>query len=44
MISSSSFIVSGLIFRSVIHFVSIFVYGIKDCSNFFHLHVDAEFF
>ena len=29
MLSSKSFIVSGLMFRSLIHFEFIFVYGIK---------------
>ena len=29
MFSSKSFIVSGLIFRSLIHFEFIFVYGVK---------------
>ena len=30
--SSRSFIVSGLMFRSLIHFEFIFVYGVKKCS------------
>ena len=34
MFSSKSLIVSGLIFRSLIHFEFIFVYGVKECSNF----------
>ena len=33
------FIVSGLPFRSLIHFEFIFVYGVRDCSNFVLLHV-----
>ena len=37
--SSKSFIVSGLPFRSLIHFEFIFVYSIRKCSHFFHLHV-----
>ena len=37
MISSNSFIVSGLIFRSFIHFEFIFVYGIRKHSNFIPL-------
>ena len=37
MFSSKSFIVSGLIFRSLIHFI--FVYGVKKCSNFILLVV-----
>ena len=35
MFSSKSFIVSGLRFRSLIHFEFIFVYGIRKCSNSF---------
>ena len=35
MFSSKSFTVSGLTFRSLIHFELIFVYGVKECSNFF---------
>ena len=31
MFSSSSFIVSGLMFRSLIHFEFIFVYGVRKC-------------
>ena len=34
MFSFKSFIVSGLIFRSLIHFELIFVYGVRKCSNF----------
>ena len=33
-ISSKSFIVSGLIFKSLIHFEFIFVYGVRKCSKF----------
>ena len=32
MFSSRSFIVSGLAFRSLIHFEFIFVYGVRKCS------------
>ena len=39
MFSSKSFIVSGLISRSLIHFEFIFVYGIRKCSNYIILHV-----
>ena len=39
MFSSKSFIVSGLILRSLIHFEFIFVYGIRKFSNFIILHV-----
>ena len=38
MFSSKRFIVSGLIFRSLIHFQLIFVYGVRKCSNFSLLH------
>ena len=31
---SRSFIVSGLTFRSLIHFEFIFVYGARKCSSF----------
>ena len=37
--SSRSFIVSGLTFRSLIHFEFIFVYGVKKCSSFILLQV-----
>ena len=37
MFSSKSFIVSGLTFRSLIHFEFIFVYGVRECSiSFFY--------
>ena len=39
MFSSKSFIVPHLIFRSLIHFEFIFVYGVRRCSNFILLHV-----
>ena len=41
--SSKSFIVFGLIFRSLIHFEFIFVFGIRKCSNFILLHVTVQF-
>ena len=41
--SSKSFIVSGLTFRSLIHFKFIFVYGVKKCSDFILLHVAVQF-
>ena len=41
--SSKSFIVSGLIFRSLIHFEFIFVCGVRKCSNFILLHVAVQF-
>ena len=43
MFSSKSFIVSGLTFRSLIHFEFIFVYGVRKCSNFILLHAAVQF-
>ena len=43
MFSSKSFIVSGLIFRSLIHFEFIFVYGVRKCSRFILLQVVDQF-
>ena len=43
MFSSKSFVLSGLTFRSLIHFEFIFVYGIRKCSNFLLLHVAVQF-
>ena len=43
MFSSKSFIVSGLTFRSLIHFEFIFVDGVRDCSNFILLYVTTQF-
>ena len=43
MFSSKSFIVSGLTFRSLIHFEFIFVYAVRKCSNFNLLHAAAQF-
>ena len=39
MFSSKSFIVSGLMFRSLIHVEFIFVYGVRKCSSFILLQV-----
>ena len=39
MFSSKNFTVSGLTFRSLIHFEFVFVYGVRKCSNFILLHV-----
>ena len=39
MFSSGSFIVSGLMFRYLIHFELIFVYGVTKCSSFILLQV-----
>ena len=41
--SSKSFIVSGLMFRSLIHFEFIFVYGIRKCSSFILSQVVGQF-
>ena len=37
--SSKSFIVSGLTFKSLIYFESIFMHGVGKCSIFILLHV-----
>ena len=44
MFSSKSFIVSGLMFRSLIYFEFIFVYGVRKCSGFILLQVVDQFF
>ena len=44
MFSLKRFIVSGLTFRSLIHFEFIFVYSIRKCSNFILLHVAVQFY
>ena len=43
MFSSRSFTVSGLTFRSLIHFELIFVCGVRKCSSFILLHVVDQF-
>ena len=43
MFSSRSFIVSGLTFRSLIHFEFIFVYGARKCYSFILLQVVDQF-
>ena len=43
MFSSKSFIASGLIFSSLIHFEFIFVYRVKECSSFIFLYVAVQF-
>ena len=43
MFSLKSFIVSGLTFRSLIHFYFLFVCGVRKCSNFILIHVAAQF-
>ena len=43
MFSSKSITVSGVTFRSLIHFEIIFVYGVRKCSSFILLHVVEQF-
>ena len=42
MFFSKSFIISSLIFMSLIHFKFIFVYGVRECSNFILLYVAVQ--
>ena len=42
MFSSRSLMVSGLTFRSLIHFEFLFVYGVRECSNFIHVAVQLS--
>ena len=44
MFSSRNFIVSVFTFRCLIHFEFIFLYGVRECSNFILLHVAVQFF
>ena len=43
MFSSKSMVVSGLTFRSLVHFEFIFVYGVRKYSNFIILYVAVQF-
>ena len=43
MFSSKSFIVSVLMFRSLVHFEFIFVDGVRECSDFILSHVAVQF-
>ena len=43
MFSSRSCIVSGLMFRSLIHFEFTFVYSLRKCSSFILLQVVDQF-
>ena len=43
LFSSRSFVVSVLIFRSLIHFEFIFVCGVRKCSGFILLQVVDQF-
>ena len=40
---SKSFIVSGLTFRSLIHFEVVFMHGVREYFNFILLHVTVQF-
>ena len=44
MFSCTNFIVSGLAFRSLIHFEFIFMYGVRKSSIFIILHVARKLF
>ena len=43
MFSSKNFRLSGLTFKSKIHFEFIFTYGVRKCSNFILSHVSVQF-
>ena len=43
MFSSTSFMPSGLTFKSLINFECIFVYGVRKCSNLIVLHGAVQF-
>ena len=43
MFSSRSFIVSGLMFKFLIYFEFIFVYGVRKCSSYILLQVVDQF-
>ena len=43
MFSSKSFIFSGILFRSLIHFEFTLLYGIRNYSNFILLHAAVQF-
>ena len=43
LLSSRSFMVSGLTFMSLNHFEFIFVYGVNECSNLIDFHVAFQF-
>ena len=43
MFSSRNFMVSSLTFRSLILFAFIFVYSVRECSNFILFHVTVQF-
>ena len=43
VLSSKSFMISGLIFRSLIHFEFILVYDVRKCTNLILLHVTIQY-
>ena len=43
MFASKNFIVSGLIFKPIIHIEFSFVHGVRKCSDFILLHVSVQF-
>ena len=43
MFSSRSLMLSSIIFRSLIHFEFVSVYGVRKCSNFILSHVAVQF-
>ena len=43
LFSCNSFVASGLICGSLLHFEFIFVYSVRECSNFILLHVVVQF-
>ena len=43
MFSSKSFIISGLTFKALVHLEFIFVYCVRQCSDFILLHVVVQF-
>ena len=43
LFSSRSFIASGLMFRSLIHFEFTFMYDVRKCSKFILLYVAVQF-
>ena len=43
MFSARSFMESRLMFQSLSHFEFIFVYGVRECSNFIDLQVALQF-
>ena len=43
MFSSQSSLVSGLMFRSLIDFEFVFVYGVRECSSFIRSQVVDQF-